>query len=58
MQEDVVEGAVYSPLELIVPQVADHATEVFVVPVTVAVNSSVRFTLIDCDLGLIVTTTV
>lgn len=58
LQEDAVAGAVYSPLELIAPQVVDHATEVFVVPVTVALNCRVLFTLIFCDLGLMVTTIV
>ena len=58
VQEDAVEGAVYSPLELIVPQVVDHATEVFVLPVTVAANSSVVSTLIESVAGLTVTATV
>ncbi len=34
-------GAVYSPLEEIVPLLADQVTEVFVVPLTVTVNCCV-----------------
>lgn len=58
VHEDAVAGAVYSPLELIVPHVADHVTELFVLPVTVAVNCRAVFSLIDPDAGLMVTTTV
>ena len=58
VQEDSVAGALYSPLELIVPQVLDHATVVFVLPVTVAVNCSVAFTSMESDAGLIVITIV
>ena len=38
LQEDTIAGAVYNPVTPIVPQVADHVTEVFVLPLTVAVN--------------------
>ncbi len=58
MQEDAVAGAVYFPLELMVPQVLDHVTAVSVLPVTVEVNCRVVFTFIESDVGLIVTTTV
>ena len=55
MQEDIVAGAVYNPLVVIVPQLADHVTEVFVLPVTVALNCSVADTAMDAEVGLIVT---
>ena len=58
MQEDAVAGAVYIPLELMVPQVVDHVTAVSVLPVTVEVNCRVVFTFMESDVGLIVTTTV
>jgi len=43
-------GDVYSPLELIVPTVADHVTATLEVPVTVAVNCTVF-----CDAIVVVT---
>ena len=51
-------GAVYSPLELIVPTLAVQVTAVFELPVTVAVNCCCApvWRFIDC--GLIVTDTV
>jgi hypothetical protein len=57
LQEDTAAGAVYNPLVVIVPQVVDHATEVFVLPVTVAENCSVVDTDIVAEVGLIVTAT-
>ena len=54
VQEDALAGAVYSPVEMMDPQVADHITAVFVLPVTVAVNCSVVSTLMESDSGLMV----
>jgi hypothetical protein len=48
-------GAVKSPLELMLPPEADHITEVFEVPVTVAVNCCVAEALIDTLAGVTVT---
>jgi hypothetical protein len=57
VQKDAVAGAVYSPFELMVPQLADHVTAVFVLPVTVEVNCSVVPALTESEVGLMVTTT-
>jgi len=58
IQEDVAAaGAVNIPLPLIVPQVLDHVTAVFVAPVTVAVNFRVASTAIESVVGLMATET-
>ena len=43
VQLAALDGAVYNPAEVIVPQVSVQLTFVFVVPVTVAVNCCVPF---------------
>jgi hypothetical protein len=53
----VVPGAVYRPLLLTVPPVADHVTEVFELPLTVAVNCCVALGAIVAATGLIETDT-
>ena len=50
-------GAVYRPLLETLPAVADHVTDVFVEPVTVAVNCCVPFVKSEADVGLIETAT-
>ena len=50
-------GAVYRPLVVIVPPVADQVTAVFVVPVTVAVNCWVSPVCSDAVVVLMVTAT-
>ncbi len=50
-------GAVYKPLEEIVPPVAVQVTAVFVVPVTVAVNCCVPPVLSEATVGETVTAT-
>ena len=50
-------GAVYSPLLDTVPPVADQVTDVFVLPVTVAVNCCVPPVCSEADVGLTLTTT-
>jgi hypothetical protein len=47
-------GAVYKPLEEIVPPVADQVTAVFAVPVTMAVNCCVRPVSSEAEVGEIV----
>ena len=44
-------GAVYEPLELMLPPVADHVTVVVVVPVTVAVNVCLPLSASVTDFG-------
>jgi hypothetical protein len=50
-------GAVYKPELLIVPEVADQVTAVFVVPVTVAVNCCVPPVVSDAEVGEMETAT-
>jgi len=50
-------GAVYKPLAEIVPPVADHATAVLLLPVTLAVNCCDPPVVTDAELGEIVTAT-
>ena len=52
-----VAGAVYIPVLEIVPPVADQVTDVFVLPVTVAVNCWVAPVCTDAEVGLMLTTT-
>jgi hypothetical protein len=52
-----VPGAVYRPLVLTVPPVADQVTAVFVLPVTVAVNCCVEPVCMEADVGLMLTAT-
>jgi len=47
-------GAVYKPLESMLPSVASHVTEVLLVPVTVAVNCCVALVWRLAEVGLIV----
>jgi hypothetical protein len=50
-------GAVYKPLESMLPSFASHVTEVLLVPVTVAVNCCFPLVCKLADVGLIVTDT-
>ena len=50
-------GAVYEPLEVMLPPVADHVTVVVVVPVTVAVNVCLPPSASVTDFGEMVTAT-
>jgi hypothetical protein len=52
-----VPGAVYKPETEIVPPVADHETDVLLVPVTLAVNCCVPFVLSEAVAGVIDTLT-
>ena len=50
-------GAVYSPLLDTVPPLDDQVTDVFVLPVTVAVNCCVPPVCSEADVGLMLTAT-
>ncbi len=52
-----VPGAVYKPVLLTAPPVADHVTDVLAEPVTVAVNCWVLPVRMEPEVGVIVTTT-